>query len=365
MLKVIRNWTNRYLADEEPVLLLALLAGGLLAVLFWGDILTPMIAALVLAFVMDGIIARLVRWHVPRALALALTFLLFIGMLLAMLLVVLPLVWRQCLALVGEMPRIVNYVRDLLLALPARYPELITEEMVRGWIAPISGEVGRFGQWLLSYSIAGLSTVAKAVVYLVLVPILVFFLLKDKQGLLDQFVTLLPKRHGLLSRISSDMNVQIANYVRGKALEIVIIGVVSYACFALFGLRYSALLALLVGMSVLIPYIGAAIVTLPVVLVAYAQWGVSDTFAWLVAAYLVIQVLDGNLLVPMLLSEAVNLHPLSIILAVLFFGGLWGLWGVFFAIPIATLIKAVYNAWPSAGDDERAAESSAPPTPAK
>jgi putative permease len=67
----------------------------------------------------------------------------------------------------------------------------------------------------------------------------------------------------------------------------------------------------------------------------------------LFAVYVVIQGLDGNVLVPLLFSEAVNLHPVAIILAILFFGGIWGLWGVFFAIPLATLIKAIINAWPT------------------
>ncbi|SQI37043.1 Domain of uncharacterised function DUF20 [Leminorella richardii] len=63
-------------------------------------------------------------------------------------------------------------------------------------------------------------------------------------------------------------------------------------------------------------------------------------------AYLVVQGLDSNLLVPLLFSEAVNLHPLVIILSVIIFGGLWGFWGVFFAIPLATLVKAVIHVWP-------------------
>lgn len=66
--------------------------------------------------------------------------------------------------------------------------------------------------------------------------------------------------------------------------------------------------------------------------------------------YSVIQALDGNVLVPLLFSEAVNLHPIAIILSVLVFGGLWGFWGVFFAIPLATLVKALYNAWPRTDD---------------
>jgi putative permease len=99
-------------------------------------------------------------------------------------------------------------------------------------------------------------------------------------------------------------------------------------------------------LSVIIPYVGATLVTIPVVLVAFFQWGIGNEFYTVVAVYLVIQILDGNVLVPLLFSEAVNLHPVAIILAVLFFGGIWGLWGAFFAIPLATLIKAIMNAWP-------------------
>ncbi|MFT5482460.1 MAG: putative permease, partial [Halieaceae bacterium] len=112
------------------------------------------------------------------------------------------------------------------------------------------------------------------------------------------------------------------------------------------GLNYAALLALLVGVSVVIPYIGATVVTIPVALIALVQWGISPEFLTLLFVYLVIQALDGNVLVPLLFSEAVDLHPVAIIFAVVLFGGLWGLWGVFFAIPLATLVKAVLDAWP-------------------
>ena len=87
-------------------------------------------------------------------------------------------------------------------------------------------------------------------------------------------------------------------------------------------------------------------VTIPVAAVAYFQWGLSSDFYWVIAAYLVIQALDGNALVPLLFSEVVNLHPIAIIVAILVFGGLWGFWGVFFAIPLATVVQAVLKAWP-------------------
>jgi putative permease len=104
----------------------------------------------------------------------------------------------------------------------------------------------------------------------------------------------------------------------------------------------------LTGLSVIVPYVGSIIVTIPVVLVAYFQWGLDSTFWWLISLYVIIHVLDGNILVPILFSEAVNLHPVAIIVAVLVFGGIWGFWGIFFAIPLATLVKALLNAWPRA-----------------
>ncbi len=130
-------------------------------------------------------------------------------------------------------------------------------------------------------------------------------------------------------------------------IEILVVGIATYIAFLFFDLRYAVLLSVAVGLSVLIPYIGAAVVTIPVAIVALFQFGLSPEFGYVMLAYGIIQALDGNVLVPLLFSQAVNLHPVVIIIAVLFFGGLWGFWGVFFAIPLATLVKAVLNAWPS------------------
>jgi len=96
---------------------------------------------------------------------------------------------------------------------------------------------------------------------------------------------------------------------------------------------------------VLVPYIGATVVLFPVILMGFFQFGWSPDFMSIVIGYAVIQLLDGNLLAPLLLSEVVNLHPVAVITAILVFGGFWGLWGVFFAIPLATLVQAVLRAW--------------------
>jgi putative permease len=165
-----------------------------------------------------------------------------------------------------------------------------------------------------------------------------------------------PKDRGLVTQVWRDVDAQIGNYVRGKALEIVIVWSVTYVVFLLLGLPFALLLSMLVGLSVIIPYIGAAVVTIPVAVVAMVQFGgLGPEFWWVMIAYAIIQALDGNVLVPVLFSEVVSLHPVAIITAILVFGGIWGFWGVFFAIPLATVVSAVLRAWPRALSEGNAA----------
>lgn len=348
MLDIFNKWYRRYLFEEESVLLLVLLAVAVLLLMTIGDILTPVLAALVLAFLMEGISTRLQRHGAPAWLGVTVAYVVFVGAFFAIILGLLPLVWRQLASLVTQMPGMLEQARQLVSILPDRYPEFISAVQIDELVALAAAEFAALGQAILTLSVSSIPGLFVVLVYLILIPLLVFFFLKDKEQLLGWCGGFLPRERPLLRRIWGEMNLQFANYARGKVVEIIIIGAVSYVAFAVMGLNYAALLALAVGLSVIIPYVGAILVTLPVVMVGFFQWGMGSEFFYLCAVYLIIQVLDGNVLVPLLFSEAVNLHPVAIILAILFFGGIWGLWGVFFAIPLATLIKAIINAWPTA-----------------
>jgi len=210
----------------------------------------------------------------------------------------------------------------------------------------LRSRLSALGPSVVKFSLASLVGLLTLAIYMILVPLMVFFLLKDKEQMLNAVRRILPRERGLAGKVWLEMNQQITNYIRGKVVEMIVVGVATYLVFFILDMRYALLLSVLVGISVLIPYIGAVIVTIPVVIVALFQWGIGADFWTLIVAYLVVQGLDGNLLVPLLFSEAVNLHPLVIILSVVIFGGLWGFWGVFFAIPLATLVKAVVHAWP-------------------
>lgn len=346
MIEVVKGWWRRYFSDEQALILSIVLIGLLFVILSFGKILGPVFTGVVLAFLMQGLVNTLVRWKIPHLPAVILVSVFFMGLLLAFMLLLLPLAWNQASQLFAELPAMITHGQALLQNLPEQYPQFVSEEQIQLWLTAARTELGKLGPWLVSVSLASIPNLVGLLIYLILVPILVFFFLKDRDVIVAWVTSFLPKERSLMRQIWLEMDTQIANYVRGKVIEIGLVGSVSYATFSFMGLNYAALLGILVGLSVIVPYIGAAVVTIPVALVAGLQWGWSADFMYLMIAYGVIQALDGNFLVPFLFSEVVNLHPISIIVAVLFFGGVWGLWGVFFAIPLATLVKAVINAWP-------------------
>jgi len=345
-MELLRDWFKRSFSDPQVVILGVVLVIGFAVIVGLGKWLAPMFASIVIAYLLEALVSRLQKTGMNRLLSVIIVFLLFITVLIFLTFGLIPIVIRQLTALVQQFPNYISQGQDLLKRLPEAYPNLVSEEQVQAIINQIGQEIAVWGQQALSWSVASVASVIGLVVYLVLVPVLVFFLLKDKDLMIGWFSNYLPRERTLVNRVWTESELQIANYVRGKVTEILIVGSVTYITFMILGLEYSALLATLVGFSVLVPYIGAAVITIPIALIAYFQFGWTWEFGQVVIAYAIIQALDGNLLVPLLFSEVVNLHPVAIIMAILVFGGLWGFWGIFFAIPLATFVKAVINAWP-------------------
>lgn len=346
MINVIKGWFERHFSDPQAIMLISILVLGAILVLYWGSILTPVLAGIIIAYVLEGLVCRLNHLGMPRFAAFLLSFTLFITALALILFGLVPLVISQLSQLVTDFPKILDKVQLLILAVPERYP-VFAEQEIQKMLGSFSTELVSVGQKLVSVSLSSVVDVFTVLVYLVVVPLLVFFLLKDKTEILGWFRRFLPHDRGLAYSVWKEVDVKMGNYIRGKLLEVVIVGVATFIPLQVMGMNYAATMSLLVGLSVIIPYVGAVAVTIPVAMIAWFQWGASSDFVYLMVAYLVVQFMDGNILVPLLFSEVVNMHPSAIIIAVLFFGGLWGVWGVFFAIPLATLIQAVIHSWPS------------------
>ena len=346
MANAIKAWFERHFSDPQVIGLAAVLVAGFAIIYLAGGMLAPVIASIVIAYLLEGLVGPLERKRVPRFAAVLVVFIMFMTFLVFVMFGLLPLLSRQATQLLQQFPAMLGRGQELLLTLPHEYPDLFSEQQVVDLIAQIRAEALRFGQQIVEASLSSVLGLLTLLVYLILMPLMVFFFLKDKAAIIAWMTGFLPDDRRLAGQVWAEVDVQIGNYVRGKFIEILIVWVVTYATFLLMGLQFSMLLGALVGLSVLIPYIGAVAVTFPVAIIGYFQWGVSSDFAYVMIAYAIIQALDGNVLVPLLFSEVVDLHPVAIIAAVLVFGGLWGFWGVFFAIPLATLVQAVLKAWP-------------------
>lgn len=349
MFELLKNWYARYFSDPQAVLLAAILIIGFTVVLTMGDMLAPVLAAVVVAYLLEGIVRKLQDRGMPRLWAVILVFTVFLVFLIFLFLGVIPLMSTQLKELFRELPNHFYRLQQSLMQLPQHY-SFISEEHVKDLTQVINREIALMGQKIVTLSLASLTNVIIIMVYAILVPLMVFFFLKDKQTIVTWVTSFLPKERTLANQVWQEMDQQLGNYIRGKFWEILIVGVTTYIAFELLDLKYAILLSALVGISVLVPYIGATVVTIPVAVVAYIQWGWGPDFIWVIVIYGIIQALDGNVLVPLLFSEVVNLHPIAIIVSVLVFGGLWGFWGVFFAIPLATLVKASLSAWPRASE---------------
>ena len=353
-MQVITDWFREHFSNPQVVFLALFLVAVFAIVIVMGNMLAPVIAGVITAYVLEGVVKLLERAKLPRLFAVLIVFFAFFLFVILILFGLMPLLSQQVTQLFQQIPAMISKGQTVLMQLPERYPDTISPAQVQELISEIRFELTQMGQTVLSMSISSVVGVITVLVYTILFPILVFFFLKDKTKIIDWLSNYLPRDYHLAKQVWNDVDRQIGNYIRGKFWEILAVGVASFATFTLFRLEYATLLGVLVGVSVLIPFVGAAVVTIPVVLIAWFQWGWGADFAWVMVAYTVIQILDGNLLVPLLFSEVVNLHPVAIIVAVLVFGGLWGIWGIFFAIPLATLVQAVLTAWPSGKPAEQA-----------
>jgi len=349
MIAVLRSWYDRHFSDPQAVILAIILVVGFSIILIMGEVLTPVIAGIVIAYVLEGLVKKLQALKFPHLLAVSLVVTLFILSLLIIFLGLIPLFTKQLSQFFSELPDMIARGQQALMMLPEKYP-FISETQIQELMGSVQTELATLGQKVVSVSLSSAVDVFTLLVYMVVVPLLVFFFLKDKNEVIKWFMRFLPRSDGLASEVWYEVDRKIGKYIRGKLLEIVIVGIATYIPLKIMGLQYAALLSLFVGLSVIIPYVGAVAVTIPVAIIAYFQFGATSQLLYLLLAYGIVQFLDGNLLVPLLFSEVVNMHPTAIIISVLVFGGLWGVWGVFFAIPLATLIQAVINAWPQKAD---------------
>ena len=348
MLNYLKQWYEENFTDPNQVSLAMIVIFSVIITYILIQTISPILVAIVLAYMLEGLVQNLMKTaHIVRNVSVVVVFFIFLILSVITLFMLIPLLLDQLTLFVKSLPEIFDKSKNLILGMYDQN-EYIPKDYIDSIFLGLQGETSKLGNSIFAYSLASAGGLFAIIVYTILVPIMIFFMLFDKDAINGWISKFFPKKLELTQKAYSELNLKIGNYIRCKFIEIIIVWVASFILFISLGLNYSLLLSFLCGVSVIIPYVGMIAVTIPIVLVAYFQWGIASEFWYVVIGHLLIQAIDGNVVVPILFSDAVNIHPFAILLSILFFGSVWGIWGVFFAIPLAVLINTILNVWPRA-----------------
>ena len=347
MFKFFKDWYESHLTDPNQVALALIILSITLITYILLSTVAPILVAIILAYMLEGVVGRInASSNAKRESIVLVVYISFIVIAIVTLFSLIPIMLEQLTLLIKALPSMLERGKGLMLDFTSKNNNFISEEQLNVLFSTINSEISMAGGSIISYSLASAGSILEVMVYMLIVPILIFFFLYDKKEIHAWFKNFFPEKLDLSKKAYAELDLKIGNYIRCKFIEIIIVWFASTLFFAIFGLNYSLLLGFLCGLSVIIPYVGAIAVTIPIFFIAYFQWGITSYFWYIVIIHVLIQVLDGNVVVPVLFSDAVNLHPLAILISILFFGTIWGIWGVFFAIPLAVLLNTLLNIWP-------------------
>ncbi|MFZ2312081.1 MAG: AI-2E family transporter, partial [Methylobacter sp.] len=186
------------------------------------DLLMPVFVSIVLAYLLEGLINKAESMRMPRLPAVYLVFSVFMACLVFLLFYLLPLVSQQAVELVQQITEILNRAQTGIMSLPKMYPQFISESKIQQMMFEVQRELLTYGQNVLSHSAASVMGLVSVMIYLFLVPMMVFFLLKDKQMLVSWFLQFMPRDRHLTVLVWEEVDMQIGNYVRGKFAEVLI-----------------------------------------------------------------------------------------------------------------------------------------------
>ena len=235
MFKLIQSWFRHYFSDPQASVLLLMLIIACVVIYLFGSILAPLLAGLVLAYLLEAVVSPMHRYcWVPRWLAITVVFLIFIGVLVLFFLWLVPLLYKQLSQLVAELPNMINSFHLFLQNLPKQYP-IVSQRAVNDLIASTnfsSDKIASLTKAIFSFSISSLPSIITWIVYVFLVPLLALFFMKDRKSITKWSMQFAPHDRGLLVKVWSEMEHQLGNYVRGKALEIIIVWVCNLYWYA-------------------------------------------------------------------------------------------------------------------------------------
>ncbi|MCD8511664.1 MAG: AI-2E family transporter [Bacillus sp. (in: Bacteria)] len=304
-----------------------------------GRIILPFVLSGIIAYLLHPIIEYLEKKNIPRPLSILLIYTGFVAVFVWLLVKGTPYIIQESRELIEQLPKMAetyrnfaNLIHEQTEVLPDTFQERADGwlESVEGFIAESITQVGLFLRELVNWALL-----------LIVIPFIVFYLLKDMPLVRKACWYVTPEKfrsdgYNLVKEIDHSLG----NYIRGQLFVCIVVGVLAYIGFWIIDMPYALLLAVFIGLTNIIPYFGPIIGVIPVVFIA-----LTESFQLVILGLVVnfiVQIIEGNLLAPVIVGKTLHMHPVLIIFALIVGGELGGVIGLIISVPILTVIRVIF-----------------------
>ncbi|MFC4558907.1 AI-2E family transporter [Virgibacillus kekensis] len=305
---------------------------------FLWNLLAPFLVALLIAYFLYPIILKMHKHNIPKGLAIIIIYVLFFGGLGYLLHRIFPMIIHQLSDLKVQLPHLIEMYRDFVYSLyeyTAFLPENVHDRMDE-----LIQEIETYIENLLTDLVRGLTGIFDMIVFITVIPVLVFYFIKDYEKIKGYIKKWIPfKYQNQTSEICHAIDESLGRYIRGQLIVCLFISVAAFAVFRYLDINYALLLAIIMGVTNLIPYFGPIIGAVPAVAIT-ATVSTKLIIVVLISVF-VIQLIESNLLSPYIVGKSINIHPVAIIFALLLGGQLFGVIGMVIAVPLLTVLKVI------------------------
>ena len=324
---------------------------ALIAFAIWllSPMLSPFVAALMLAWLGNPLVCRLERAGRSRNTAVLLVFSLTFAVIAVALLVILPLLWNQLFTLIQDLPRLVVWFKQTALPWLAERlgqdaAQLLDPSKTEDAIREHWQEIGSFATLLLGYAGRSSLAILGLASNLVLLPILSFYFLRDWPALIRRIRDVLPRPYEpKIVQVALESNAVLGGFLRGQMLGMVILGAIYAIGLWLTGLNSGLLIGFVAGLVAFVPFLGAAVGVIAAVVASLIQYGDASHLLWIALVFTVGQLIESYVLTPKLVGDRIGLHPVAVIFAIMAGGQLFGFIGVLLALPTAAVVNVLFK----------------------
>lgn len=355
------SWFFKWFLDNKAVtvFLVALLLGLNIFILskisflfipvidFLSVVMLPVILSGLLFYLLNPLVDLMEKYKINRVLAISIIFIIIAILLIIGLAVAIPNLQRQIVIFAQNVPSYLEdadkVIDDLVTKrLPDDFrPQL--EQVLAQFSTQATAWASNISSKAVNWVSALISGTSQVIVALIIMPFMLFYLLRDGKGLRDYITQFLPnKLREPVGKVLSDVNQQLANYVRGQITVAVIVAIMFIIFFKIIGLRYAVALGVTAGVLNLVPYLGSFLAMLPALVLGLIAGPVM--LLKVIIVFIVEQTIEGRFVSPLILGSQLNIHPITILFVLLTSGSMFGIWGVLLGIPIYASAKVVISA---------------------